>query len=81
METPEGGDASVARNRSVWQVVGKPRTALRVRLAVSGIEHPDGLWTMNSMASLLRDQGKLAEAEQLYVEVLRVRRAGIQTGR
>ena len=49
-----------------------------------GTEHPDTLITANNLADTYRQQGRLAEAEALLVEVLaasrRVRGAGGRVG-
>ena len=43
--------------------------------ATPGDKHPDTLSSMNNVAMLLRDQGKLAEAEALFLAAVRVRQA------
>ena len=42
--------------------------------AVLGDEHTTTLTSMNNLTNLLRAQGKLAEAEPLFLEALRTRR-------
>ena len=49
--------------------------SLRMRRSTLGDEHPDTLRSLSNLASLLQDQGKLSEAEPLFMEVLRMRRS------
>jgi serine/threonine protein kinase/Tfp pilus assembly protein PilF len=49
-------------------------SALATRRRVLGEEHPDTLTSINDMGFLLRNQGRLAEAEAYYREALEKRR-------
>ena len=49
------------------------RDLLDVRRRLMGPEHPHTLTTMSNLATSLRDQGKHAEAEQMFRELLDVR--------
>jgi tetratricopeptide (TPR) repeat protein len=40
---------------------------------VLGKEHPDTLTSMNNLATVLRDQGKYEQAEEMYRHALRLR--------
>ena len=50
------------------------RELLDVKRRVLGPEHPDTLTTMGNLACSLCDQGKHAEAEQMFREVLDLQR-------
>jgi tetratricopeptide (TPR) repeat protein len=50
------------------------KRAVAVRHAVLGDAHPDTLSSLNALGNLLRDQGKLDEAETIWRETLRMRR-------
>ena len=39
-----------------------------------GDEHPDTLWSMNTVITLSQDQGKLSETGSLFMEGLRMQR-------
>jgi tetratricopeptide (TPR) repeat protein len=45
-----------------------------------GREHPNTLIALNNLAAMLQDQGKLSEAEPLFREALRIRRAVLSDG-
>ncbi len=47
---------------------------LAARRRQLGDDHPDTLSSMNNFVSLCQDQGKYAEAEELYTEALAARR-------
>ena len=49
------------------------REVFDVQRRVLGPEHPHTLTTMSNLATSLRDQGKHAEAEQMFRELLDVR--------
>jgi tetratricopeptide (TPR) repeat protein len=49
------------------------REVVEVKERVLGKENPDTLTSMNNLASVLRDQGKYPEAEQMYREVMEVK--------
>jgi hypothetical protein len=48
--------------------------ALDIRRRIFGIDHPDTIKSMNSLANLYRSEGKSAEAETLLASVLEARR-------
>lgn len=50
------------------------RQALSIRARTLGLEHPDTLMSMESLAVTLSDQGKYAEAEKTHRETLRLHR-------
>ena len=39
---------------------------------LAGTEHPDTLMSMNNLASVLRDQGKYEQAEEMHRQALRL---------
>jgi Tetratricopeptide repeat len=45
------------------------RQALRVRETVLGKEHPDTLTSMNNLATVLKDQGKYEQAEEMLRQI------------
>jgi predicted Zn-dependent protease len=49
------------------------RQALGLREVVLGKEHPDTLVSMNYPASVLRNQGKYQQAEEMCRQVLRLK--------
>jgi hypothetical protein len=49
------------------------REVVEAKERVLGKENPDTLTSMNDFASVLRDQGKYPEAEQMYREVMEVK--------
>ena len=46
------------------------RAAIELQRSVLGEDHPDVFLTMNALASVLSDQGKVDEAEALFRQVL-----------
>jgi tetratricopeptide (TPR) repeat protein len=57
---------------------GVLRQCLAARRTVLGDEHPDTLDSMQTLAALLEDQGKLADAEALRSERLEIQRRLVQ---
>ena len=47
---------------------------MTTRKRILGEEHPDTLISMDNLASIYRDQGRLKEAENLEVQVMEVRK-------
>jgi tetratricopeptide (TPR) repeat protein len=52
--------------------------ALRGYEKALGAEHMSALNTVNSLGNLYKDQGKMAEAEELYVRALRGKGEGVR---
>jgi hypothetical protein len=46
---------------------------LRLREIVLGKEHPSTLMNMNNLATVLRDQGKYEQPEEMHRQALRLR--------
>jgi hypothetical protein len=59
--TPQG-DSSRAQETYLRVISGQTETL--------GLDHPDTLLSMNNLANLLSDIGKLEEAEEMYVRSL-----------
>ena len=53
------------------------RQALEIRKKALGDEHPGTATSLNDLASLLHDQGKLTEAEPLYRQALEIRKKAL----
>ena len=53
------------------------RQALRLSETALGKVHPDTLASMNNLASVLSDQGKYKQAEEMHRQVLRLKETAL----
>jgi hypothetical protein len=59
------------RSQGQWKKAeGLEVQAMETRKRVLGLEHPDTLMSMASLAATYREQGRLKEAEKLQVQVV-----------
>ena len=66
--------ASFLHQKLAWYREAEPlfRQSLEIRQKVLGPEHPDTAQSLNNLAVLLQDAGKLGEAEPLYRQTLEI---------